>query len=133
MSLTRKIATRLGPGSLGKSALGLKDGEDIFRHFLEGKGYRTVLEIGTYRGMSAACMSQYVDQVITIDLKEGQLEKTGKPFDREAFWDSMGIKNIRLELVSDNDEKRRLIDSLDFDLPLWTEPMTRRYATTSTW
>lgn len=114
MSLHDYVLAQHGADGLRKSAVSLRDGEDIFRHFLEGKGYRTVLEIGTYKGVSAACMAQYVDKVITIDLANGQLE-LGQPFDRWAFWDEVGARNIELHLVRGNEEKAELIRHLDFD------------------
>lgn len=115
MSLHDYVLAQHGTAGLRKSAVSLRDGEDIFRHFLEGKGYRTVLEIGTYKGVSAACMSQYCDKVITIDLAHGQLEAGGTPFDRQAFWDTAGVSNVELHLVRDNAEKAKLIASLEFD------------------
>ncbi len=115
MSLREFVRAEHGSGALSKSAVGLRDGEDIFRHFLEGKGYGTVLEIGTYKGISAACMAQYCKKVITIDLAEGQLESAGVSFDRWGFWESVGAQNIELHLVRDNKEKAELIRRLDFD------------------
>ena len=115
MPLKDYVLAQHGTDGLRRSAISLRDGEDIFRHFLEGKGYRTVLEIGTYKGVSAACMAQYVEKVITIDLAHGQLEETGHPFDRKAFWKSAGIENIELHLIRDNREKAELIARLDFD------------------
>lgn len=115
MTLQDLVRAQHGTDGLRKSAISLRDGEDIFRHFLEGKGYGTVLEIGTYKGVSAACMSQFCDKVITIDLKEGQLEQGGKSFDRQAFWDSVGARNIELHLIRDNKEKADLIRGLEFD------------------
>ncbi len=116
MSLKDLVLAQHGTDGLRKSAVGLREGEDIFRHFLEGKGYRTVLEIGTYKGLSAACMAQYVEKVITIDLANGQLEQAGESFDRQALWNELGVADkIELHLVSGNKEKAALIASLDFD------------------
>lgn len=116
MSLKDFVLAQHGTGGLRRSAVSLRDGEDIFRHFLEGKGYRTVLEIGTYKGVSAACIAQYVDRVITIDLANGQLEETGEPFDRWELWRAAGVADkIELYLVNDDKEKAELIAGLDFD------------------
>lgn len=111
-----RIVDLYGSGVLRKSAMGIRAGDGVFERVLSGKGYRTVLEIGTYRGCSAAEIAQYVDRVITIDLKRGKLELAGNEFDRYAFWASLGISNIDLMLVEDDAEKKALVDSLDFDL-----------------
>jgi predicted O-methyltransferase YrrM len=87
----------------------------IFKRLLAGKGYRTILEIGTYRGCTAAEMSQYCDRVVTIDLVHGQIERDEPSIDRRTVWDSIGAKNIELVLVNDDAEKKRVIDALEFD------------------
>ena len=116
MSIKEFVLSQHGTGGLRRSAVSLRDGEDIFRHFLEGNGYKTVLEIGTYKGVSAACMAQYVDRVITIDLAQGQLEETGDPFDRWGLWKAAGVADkIELYLVNDDKGKAELIKTLDFD------------------
>lgn len=114
MSITEAILSRFGKGALKRSALRIGDGEGVFRKVLGGGRYRTALEIGTYRGASAACMAQFCD-VITIDLRVGQLEKQGEVWDRRAFWEALGITNIDLRLVSDDQEKSELVRALDFD------------------
>lgn len=97
------------------SALGIRDGGGVFERVLGGRNYRTALEIGTYRGVTAAFMAQFCERVITIDLKRGLVEKNGGSFDRQAFWRSLGIDNIELRLVENDAEKAEIIASLDFD------------------
>lgn len=116
MSLRDKVVELYGTPMLRRSAIGLPGGAEVFERVLAGKGYRTVLEIGTYRGVSAAEMSQYCERVVTFDLKRGRLESLGESCDREAFWGSLGISNIELRLVGNDEEKRRQIAALDFDL-----------------
>jgi predicted O-methyltransferase YrrM len=60
-------------------------------------------------------MSQFVDRVITIDLKNGLLESNGEDFDRQAFWDSLGIDNIDLHLVENDAEKARVCAAERYD------------------
>jgi len=110
-----KIVGLFGDGSINKSALSIRDGAGVFEQVLSGKGIKTVLEIGTYRGVSAAEMSKYCDKVITIDLEEGQLERTDIGFSRKNLWRALGIENIELILVKNNEEKKKVIDSLQFD------------------
>lgn len=110
-----KIIALHGEKTLRISAARSAAGPEVFRHMLEGKGYRTVLEIGTYRGCAAAEMSQYCEKVITIDLKFGSIEKRRGTFDRVAFWRSLGVDNIALCLVENDADKAALVRGLDFD------------------
>lgn len=110
-----RIVNLHGQPMLRKSALNIRKGAGVFEWAMKGKGYRTALEIGTYRGCAAAEMSQYVERVITIDLRYGKLEMNGDSFDRQAFWRSLGISNIELFLVDDDAEKKSLVDGLEFD------------------
>jgi predicted O-methyltransferase YrrM len=115
MTMRSKIEQIYGAKALRKSAINIRDGAGVFEWALAGKGYRTVLEIGTYRGVSAAEMSQFCDRVITIDLKHGRAEQHGETWDRQAFWKSLGAENVELHLVANDAEKARLIAGLEFD------------------
>ena len=110
-SVRERIVALHGETCLRRSALRIRDGAGAFEWAMKGRGYRTALEIGTYRGASAAEMAQFCDRVITIDLKHGQLTID---FDRHAFWRSLGVENIDLHLVADDREKAALIAGLDF-------------------
>jgi len=116
MSLIReKIVAQYGPSILRKSAMNIRGGAGVFERVMAGQGYRTALEIGTYRGVSTAEMAQHCEHVITIDLKHGKLEQSGDRFDRRGFWDSLGIRNITMLLVEDDAEKKALVDVMLFD------------------
>jgi predicted O-methyltransferase YrrM len=110
-----KIKAMHGTGVLRKSALNIREGGGAFEWALAGRGYRTIVEIGTYRGCSAAEMAQYCERVVTIDLKHGKLEHSGEAFSREGFWRSLGINNIDLKLVKDDHEKALILADLEFD------------------
>jgi predicted O-methyltransferase YrrM len=110
-----RIIALHGPGVLKRSALSIRGGAHVFERVMGGKGYRTALEIGTYRGVAAAEMSRYCEHVVTIDLRYGKLEKMNESFDRAEFWNSLGVENVELLLVDDDAEKRRLVDGLEFD------------------
>lgn len=112
----RKVTEIAGEQAFHLSALRIRDGAGVLDYVLGAGRYRTVLEIGTYRGVGTAYIAGFVDKVITIDLKEGRLEKEDPSFDRAAFWRSMGAENIELCLVSSNEDKAKLIRSLEFDL-----------------
>ena len=115
LAMRDRIINLYGPGMLKRSALNIRGGGGVFEWALAGQNYRTALEIGTYRGVAAAEIAQYCERVITIDLKHGQLERNGDHFDRVAFWRALGIDNIELRLVADDDEKLALVSTLDFD------------------
>jgi predicted O-methyltransferase YrrM len=116
MSILRPLMVeKYGQHVLKRSALSIRDGAGVFEKVLAGKGYRTALEIGTYRGVSAAEISRYVDRVVTIDLKHGRQEQLGESFDRKAFWRSLGLDNIELRLIADDAEKAEIVNALDFD------------------
>jgi len=98
-SLRGRIIALYGAKLLRKSAMNIRGGAGVFERVMAGKGYRTALEIGTYRGVSAAEMARYCERVITVDLRYGRLERSGDSFDRVAFWHSLGIENVELALV----------------------------------
>lgn len=104
-----------GADILRKSAMNIRGGAGVFQQCLQNKGYRRALEIGTYRGVSSAEMAQYVERVITIDLKHGRLEQSGENWQRYQFWDSLAVYNVELILVEDDAEKAAVVNGLDFD------------------
>lgn len=114
-AMRQKIAALHGAKVLKRSALSIRGGAHVFERVLSGNGYRTVLEIGTYRGCAAAEIAQYCERVITIDLKHGKLEQMGERFDRHAFWESLGVRNIELHLVKNDAKKHLLVGGLAFD------------------
>lgn len=110
-----KIEALYGASILRKSALNIRGGAGAFEWAMAGKGYRTAVEIGTYRGCAAAEMSQYCERVVTIDLLHGKLEQNGEQWDRHAFWSSIGVTNVEFFAVGGDIDKARLLRSLDFD------------------
>lgn len=116
--MREKIIAQWGHHILKKSIISIRGGAGVLPAVLEGKGVRTALEIGTYRGVGAAELSQYVDQVFTIDLHHGKLEGNGERWDREAFWRGLGIENITQILVENDEEKAEFVSVLDFDFAL---------------
>lgn len=110
-----RIVQRYGTHVLRRSALNIRGGAGVFERVLKGKGYRTALEIGTYRGCAAAEIAAYCQHVITIDLEHGRMEQLGERFDRAAFWKTLGVENVTFLPVRDDAHKRSVIDALDFD------------------
>jgi len=114
-AIRERIKELHGAQVLKRSALSIRGGAHVFERVLSGKGYRTALEIGTYRGCAAAEMAQYCERVVTIDLHHGKLEQAGEVFDRIAFWQSLGVYNVELRLIEDDAEKAVVIGGLEFD------------------
>lgn len=113
--MRHKIEALYGPSFLRKSAMNIRGGAGVFEKVLKGRNYGEVLEIGTYRGVSAAEMSQYCKHVTTIDLAHGKLEQNGTPFDRCAFWGSVDVHNCSFHAVADDAEKAQFIGGREFD------------------
>lgn len=114
--IRERIKALHGAQVLKRSALSIRGGAHVFERVLSGKGYRNVVEIGTYRGCAAAEIAQYCERVITFDLVHGKLEQMGERFDRRALWDSLGVHNIELQLVKDDAEKATRLKQFEFDL-----------------
>ena len=74
-----------------KSALNIRNGAGVIEGILKRRRPRTIVEIGTYRGITAAFMAQFCERVITFDLVHGRMERKAEDFDREAFWLSYPI------------------------------------------
>ena len=104
-----------GPGILRLSALSLRNGADIIAKILAWGDYKHVLEIGTFKGLTASFMSHFVPRVTTIDLRNGRLEAVDPGFDRVDCINKMGAGNIDLRLVKSDRRKAQLIKSLEFD------------------
>lgn len=117
MSETMKgrILEKFGAVGLKRSILNLGDAEKAIAEIMAGHRYNTILEIGTYKGVSAALLSQYCDQLITIDLGHGRLEETDPGWSRAALWDYLGCKNIKLVLLESPDDKTLIVENLKFD------------------
>jgi predicted O-methyltransferase YrrM len=114
VSIRDRIISLHGEGTLRLSALRIGDGAGVFEVAMAGRGYRTAIEIGTYRGCAAAAMAQHCERVITIDLRHGKVEMEGG-FNRAEFWASLGLHNVEFIQVTDDAEKARVIAPLDFD------------------
>lgn len=114
MEMRDRIVALHGAPVLKRSALSIRGGAGAFRWAMEGRGIKTAVEIGTYRGVGSAEMSRWCERVVTIDLQHGKLEKMGETFDRPAFWKSLGVENVELHLIRDDRDKFRLLKGVDF-------------------
>ncbi len=110
-----RIAALHDQHMMRRSCLSIRRGAGVIGLVLSGKGFRTALEIGTYRGVGAAEISQYVDQVITIDLRYGRRQQLGEKMDPRDLWRELGITNIEFVEVEDNSEKWGRMANMAFD------------------
>ncbi len=94
------------------SALWIRHGGGVIEGLLSGGKYRRVLEIGTFRGVTAAYMAQFVEHVDTIDLHRAAHLKG---WNHRKFWDRLGVNNIDLHFIRNDVDKGKLIARLDFD------------------
>lgn len=112
MITKQTIIDTFNESTLRKSFLRLPNGEEIVTNILKGKGFGTILEIGTFRGVGAAFMSQFCDKMITMDL-----DSRGKKHKKfcHYVWDTLEIDNIKLICIKDNAEKQEILKNLHFD------------------
>ncbi len=82
-------------------------GEEIITHFLKKKPIKTAVEIGTFNGVSTALLARFAEKVITIDIKDRPL--------KHKIWDYLKLKNIKSYIVKGNEEKKKILDNLEFD------------------
>lgn len=79
-----------------------------FREFFKDKKIKTVVEIGTYRGISAAYMAQFAKTIFTFDIEDFP--------EKYKVWKDLEIKNrINFYLVKNSIEIRRILDKIKFD------------------
>lgn len=102
--------------ALKKSAIRIRNGDEVIRGFVEPLTCNKILEIGTYKGVTSLFMSQFCNKLYTIDLLHGKLEKeTVVGLVRHKLWKRFGVDNIEyLPAMCDN-SKARIIEKLDFD------------------
>lgn len=121
MTLKETIQKRFGDDILRRSALNLPDGAEIIEEFMKRRPINVALEIGTFRGVTSAWMSQFCEKLVTIDLKDGQYEDYKNKFEwantpaRHEIWKELRIKNIRFFGLKSDYEKKCLIELCDFD------------------
>jgi hypothetical protein len=64
-------------------------------------------EIGTWNGLTAAVLSKFFDEVVTVDIAHND--------QKHEILSFLGIKNVRCIDILDNHEKAKVAHSLNFD------------------
>ena len=80
----------------------------VFRDFFKTINIKTVVEIGTYKGISAAWMAQFANKVITFDIKDYS--------EKYKLWEIFGLKNkIQFYKINNRIEIAKILKDIDFD------------------
>ena len=79
-----------------------------FREFFKDIKIKTVVEIGTYKGISTAYMAQFAKTIFTFDIEDYP--------EKYKVWEDLGIKNrINFYLVKNSVDIRKVLDKIKFD------------------
>lgn len=103
-SLVKKVHDHFGPG------VGIETAASIaLAEAMDGKRFRSILEIGTMHGMSAAILAHYADKVTTIDIED-------RPIADEVLCFLEVKDRVHRLVVKNNDEKERIVARTFFDM-----------------
>lgn len=82
--------------------------EDTFRYFLEKAKPKIALEIGTFQGLTAVLISEYAEEVHTIDIVPYPIQ--------DMIWNMFNCKyKIKNYVCKSSKKKKEIIDSIPFD------------------
>jgi len=110
LEIVEKIKQLYGETFLHQSALRLRDGAKRIDGLIGNRRYSTIVEIGTFNGVTSAFLSQYCDTLVTIDINESQVET------RRQLWENLGINNIIPYTIRNDEEKKDILKNYDYDL-----------------
>lgn len=89
---------------LGQSAI--KDKE--FREFFESTKIKTVVEIGTHKGLSAAYMTGFAKTIFTFDVEDYP--------EKYKVWEDLKVNgSIRYYTIKNRIDIRKILDTIKFD------------------
>jgi len=101
--IQQKLIEKFGGVINHMSCIYLRQGEKHLRSFLEElKPMDTIIEIGTYQGVSACILAEYAKKVYTFDIKEKEL--TGN------IINFLNITNIASIIMSESSIKKYIKD-----------------------
>lgn len=109
MSVQEVLANRFGLDDVNlMSCVYIDDGENSMRHLMEKYGpFNHAIEIGTFRGVSTAILSEYCMHIDCVDIVD-------QP-ERKSYWDFLEVKNAKYHLATDNADKCRIVSELIAD------------------
>jgi hypothetical protein len=114
-----KIKQKYGESILRRSALNLPNGAEDIKKFMTIKPIKIAIEIGTFRGITSAWMSQFCDRLYTVDLLDGQVQQPlwkDLPM-RGDIWKYLEIPDDKIwfQPVKCNNSKERFLKKINFD------------------
>ena len=79
-----------------------------FREFFKSIKIKTVVEIGTFRGISSAYMAQFAKTIFTFDIVNYKV--------KYKVWEDLGLTNkIHYYTVKNSNEIKQVLDKIKFD------------------
>lgn len=79
-----------------------------FREIFKKVKIKTVVEIGTYKGISAAYIKQFCSKIFTFDIKDYP--------QKYEVWKDLGIKDrIYFYLIKNRNDIKKVLDTIKFD------------------
>ncbi len=79
-----------------------------FREFFKNVKIKTVVEIGTFRGISSAYMAQFAKTIFTFDIKDYP--------EKYKVWEDLGITaRIHYYTVKNSEEIKQVLDRIKYD------------------
>lgn len=106
MSVQEILANKFGIDEVNlMSCVYIDDGENSMRKLLEKYGpFAHAIEIGTYRGVSTAILSEYCEKIDCVDIVD-------QP-ERVEYWKFLEINNATYHLAKDDGDKKRIVSQL---------------------
>jgi len=90
-----------------------RDWLEYIKTLLLEKKVKNLLEIGTFKGVTTAFMSQFVNHIYTID--KNTIHSKGKIFPID-LWKFLGIKNITYKIMNSGSlEFKKFLKGISFD------------------
>jgi len=103
-ALVKKVQDHFGAG------VGIETAASIaLAEILEGKRFKSILEIGTMHGMSAAILAHFADRVTTIDIAD-------RPIADEVLCFLEVKDRVRRIVVPNDTEKEKIVAATYFDM-----------------
>lgn len=103
--IQEKLINKFGDRINHMSCVYIADGENSLRSFLDGKKFNTIIEIGTYQGVSTSILSEYAKKVYAIDIVDLPL--------RNEIFDYLNVKNVEFYKCAKNfEDKKKYIENI---------------------